>query len=87
MLQVTGESGGGGGDGGGARAFRSLKNLSIVAGNGRVPVLPPSVTSLTLIGGYGTRFEPNAATAAFLAAADGLDSQVNITNEFWRSWR
>ncbi|KAG9067961.1 hypothetical protein KI688_011552 [Linnemannia hyalina] len=71
-LQAMGETGGGDGDGdgvGGARVFRSLRNLSIVASNDRIPVLPPSVTIFKLIGGFGTAGAPHHA------------NQMNVTNK------
>ncbi|KAF9550866.1 hypothetical protein EC957_011413 [Mortierella hygrophila] len=67
-LEAMGEASGGG-DVGGATVFRSLKNLSIVAGNDRIPVLPPSVTRLKLIGEFGT------------AGALRHASQAKITNK------
>ncbi|KAK3837096.1 MAG: hypothetical protein JOS17DRAFT_787302 [Linnemannia elongata] len=78
ILRATGEAGGYDGC---ARAFRSLRNLSIVTNNGRIPVLPPSVTYLRMIAGFGTRFEPSAVTAADHVADLGHISPMNITNE------
>ncbi|KAF9133757.1 hypothetical protein BGX30_012186, partial [Mortierella sp. GBA39] len=68
-LQAMGEAGVDGGDVGGAKVFRSLRNLSIVTSNDRIPVLPPSVTSLNLLSGFG------------YAGAPHHTSQVNITNK------